>query len=220
MSLLLHIDTSIETGSISISQDEQVIASSCNENRNDQAAWIHTAIRELLHQAGMQLQHLQAISISIGPGSYTGLRIGLATAKGLCYALNIPLITIPTLQMIAHAAAREPGDLIISMIDARRMEVYAAAYDKEFRERMPATAIILDQHSFAAQLKQNRVVFCGPGAIKFQQLSPDCNAVFSASIAQSTDLIQFALNKFEKQDFASLSYVEPFYLKEFYSSSH
>src|SRR6266513_982784 len=131
MSLLLNIDTAIETASICLSKDGNVLHLSINENQKDHAAWLTVAIQEMMQNSGYQLNQLNAIAVTIGPGSYTGLRVGLSTAKGLCYVLKIPLLTIGTLEMMAFAAKQNPVDLLCPMIDARRMEVFTAVYDKD-----------------------------------------------------------------------------------------
>src|SRR5689334_17760726 len=126
MSLVLNIDTAVETASICLSEDRKILQVSINENQKDHAAWLSVAIQNMMINAGYRLNQLHAIGITIGPGSYTGLRVGLSAAKGLCYALNIPLITIGTLEMMAFAAKDEPADLLCPLIDARRMEVFTA----------------------------------------------------------------------------------------------
>src|SRR5215831_19352433 len=124
MPIILNIDTSVESASVCLSNDGDVVGLSVNNNKKDHAAWLHRAIQELVKNTGLTLSDLDAIAISIGPGSYTGLRIGLSAAKGLCYALNIPLISVNTLQMMAHAARKEDVQFICPLIDARRMEVF------------------------------------------------------------------------------------------------
>ena len=121
MAILLHIDTALETASVCLSDNEKVIGLAINEKQKDHAAWLHPAILDLVQAAGLTVSDIEAIGISIGPGSYTGLRIGLSAAKGLCYALNIPLITVDTLYMMAHAIEENNADFICPLIDARRM---------------------------------------------------------------------------------------------------
>src|SRR6266513_858318 len=151
MSLILNIDTAIETASITLAQDGKVFRSATNESEKDHAAWIHPAIHILMRESGWQLQNLNAVAVSIGPGSYTGLRIALSTAKGLCYALQIPLVTVGTLEAMAFSAIQNfetsdpyfppedarrtaQGYLFCPMIDARRMEVFTAVYDSSLNE--------------------------------------------------------------------------------------
>jgi tRNA threonylcarbamoyladenosine biosynthesis protein TsaB len=120
MSLILNIDTALDTASVCLANQKEVLQFSVNEDQKDHAAWLHQTIAELLQKGGYSIKDLDAVAVSIGPGSYTGLRVGLATAKGFCYALQIPLITVNTLKLIAFAAKDEAIDLICPMIDARR----------------------------------------------------------------------------------------------------
>ncbi|MCH5600314.1 tRNA (adenosine(37)-N6)-threonylcarbamoyltransferase complex dimerization subunit type 1 TsaB [Niabella ginsengisoli] len=129
--LILNIDTAIDKGSICISDGLNVITFDQNEKRNEQAGWLHEAIQNAFQKTGMDMKNLDAVAVSNGPGSYTGLRIGLASAKGFCYALKKPLICINTLQIMASAVKNKAKDLICPMIDARRMEVFTAVFNKE-----------------------------------------------------------------------------------------
>lgn len=163
------------------------------------------------------MTQLEAVAVSAGPGSYTGLRIGMAAAKGLCYALNCPLITINTLQMMAAAAAAEPTSLLCPMIDARRMEVFTGLYTRELEEVLPAQALVLDQDSFATELETTTITFFGNGSAKFQKLLQHPNAVFKNITADASHLAGFAHRAFLQQAFTDLAYSEPFYGKAFYS---
>jgi tRNA threonylcarbamoyladenosine biosynthesis protein TsaB len=217
MAVLLNIDTAVETASVCLSGDTGVTGLVVNENQKDHAAWLHNAIDGLIQQAGVPITDLEAVAISIGPGSYTGLRIGLAAAKGLCYALNIPLITINTLEMMAHAVKNEPADLFCPLIDARRMEVFTGIYDQSLKEISKPGAMIINKNSFAGLLSSNKIVFCGNGSKKLQTVLSHANAVFSTVAATAADLAPLANANFVKKEFASLSYTEPLYIKEFYS---
>jgi tRNA threonylcarbamoyladenosine biosynthesis protein TsaB len=139
MPLLLHIETAVEGASLCLSDGPEIIGFAENPSQKDSAAWVQPGIQDLLHKSGVRLQQLAAVSVSAGPGSYTGLRVGLSSAKGLCYALGIPLLTISTLKMMAVAAQSQEVDLLCPMIDARRMEVFAAVYNKELAEVVPRT---------------------------------------------------------------------------------
>jgi tRNA threonylcarbamoyladenosine biosynthesis protein TsaB len=173
----------------------------------------------MLKKNGCSPAGLDAVAVSIGPGSYTGLRIGLAAAKGLCYALNIPLITISTLKMIA-AAQSGAEDYICPLIDARRMEVYAALYDKTLMELVAPHSLIAGKDSFDSFLLSNKVLFCGNGSKKLQSQLTHINASFSSVEGNATHLSQLSAKSFMKKDFASLVYAEPLYIKEFYSPLH
>jgi tRNA threonylcarbamoyladenosine biosynthesis protein TsaB len=159
MAILLNIDTSVETASVCLSNDDELIRLALNENQKDHAAWLHTAIHDLVRDAGQRLNDLNAVAISIGPGSYTGLRIGLGAAKGLCYALDIPLITIGTLEMMAHAVKKNDAELICPLIDARRMEVFTAVYDRLFQEILKPCTMIVDKNSFEEMASKNSKLF-------------------------------------------------------------
>lgn len=217
MATLLNIDTAVETASVCLSNDIDVIGFSINENQKDHAAWLHTAIHDMVQGAGISINELDAIAISIGPGSYTGLRIGLATAKGLCYALDIPLITIGTLEMMANAVNKKKGEWICPLIDARRMEVFAAVYDGSLQEMVKPCAMIVDKNSFADLLSSHPVIFCGNGSKKLQAVLSDPNAIFSPHLATAVDLRQLSFSYFREKRFAGLAYTEPMYIKEFYS---
>ena len=148
MAILLSIDTALENASICLTKGDEVLGFTTNTDQKDHAAWLHVSIRENLEKNKLQTTSLEGIIVSIGPGSYTGLRIGLATAKGLCYALNIPLIAVSTLEMIAYAAQNEAIDLICPLIDARRMEVFMALYDRHLTLVKEPQAMIIDANSF------------------------------------------------------------------------
>ena len=188
-----------------------------NPLQKDSASWIQTGIRQLMEIANIQLQQLSAVSISAGPGSYTGLRVGMATAKGLCYALNIPLVTINTLKMMAVAAQNEETDLICPMIDARRMEVFTAIYDKSLGEIISPHNIILDENSFGEILKNKKILFFGNGSTKFEALIKSTNAGFKQIEVNAKQLVTLSFAAYKQRLFADLAYSEPFYGKAFYS---
>jgi tRNA threonylcarbamoyladenosine biosynthesis protein TsaB len=220
MSLILNIDTALDTASVCLSKDNELLHMAVNENQKDHATWLHTAIAEVLQKTGHTINELRAVAVSIGPGSYTGLRVGLASAKGFCYALNIPLIAISTLKMIALATKNDRvihENMICPMIDARRMEVFTAMYDINLIEVRTATAMIIDENSFSAMLESNRILFCGNGCKKLQKIITSPNALFSNTAANAWHLAQLAFNCFRNKEFASLAYIEPLYIKEFYS---
>jgi tRNA threonylcarbamoyladenosine biosynthesis protein TsaB len=218
MNYLLHIDTASDTASICLSENEEVLELVFNESRNDHAAWLHTAIDALLKKNEIKVKDLQAIAVAIGPGSYTGLRVALSAAKGLCYALNIPLIAVSTLSMLAYAVLPEVETLICPVIDARRMEVFTTVYDKNLQEVLPPQALIIDESSFLAILDSNKVVFCGSGCKKLQPVINHSNATFSTVTANASHLVKLAHPLFEAKQFADTAYAEPFYIKEFFTA--
>jgi len=217
MAYILNIDTAIDNSSVCISKDDQLINIAVNNNQKDHASWIQPAIKNIIALSGLSLNDLAAIAVSIGPGSYTGLRIGLSTAKGLCYALDIPLIAIGTLDMMATAAAQKDCDLICPMIDARRMEVFAALYKKNMEKVIFPSAILLDSNLFDDVLEKKTVLFYGNGSNKFKYVTHHRNALFDDIEINSSLLIKISNNRLRDSEFNSLAYTEPMYIKNFYS---
>jgi len=233
MALILNIDTATEYASLALANGDIILSSSKNEEIRDHASWIHNAIHQLMEVAGHSLSQLDAIAVTAGPGSYTGLRVGMATAKGLCYVLNIPLITESTLKVMAFAAAKhqrhfesqgnngKPSignmeQLLVPMIDARRMEVYTAVYNLQLQEIMPAKALVLDPASFE-DVNGAPLVCFGSGCAKFQSIAKGDRFKFIDARSEAVWLARLAFEKFQKNEFANLAYTEPLYLKEFYS---
>jgi tRNA threonylcarbamoyladenosine biosynthesis protein TsaB len=218
MPLLLHIETAVEGASLCLSDGPEIIGFAENPSQKDSAAWVQPGIQDLLHKSGVRLQQLAAVSVSAGPGSYTGLRVGLSSAKGLCYALGIPLLTISTLKMMAVAAQSQEADLLCPMIDARRMEVFAAVYNKELTEVVAPHNRILDEDSFADLLQKERVCFFGNGSPKFAHLVNNPHASFVPVLTDARCMVPLAVQGFEGKAFADLAYAEPYYGKEFFST--
>jgi tRNA threonylcarbamoyladenosine biosynthesis protein TsaB len=215
MTNILTIDTALEIASIALSTDDQCLESRSNTIQNDQAAWLHTAIDELLKKHSISTDELDAVAVTVGPGSYTGLRIGLSTAKGLCYALQKPLLTISSLQLLASVVKADAVELICPMIDARRMEVYYALYDQTLTEIKSPAALVLDENSFISDLNLKKIIFCGNATEKFKKLCHHPNAVFCGLPAGAAEMASIAFKKYVKKDFADLAYCEPLYIKEF-----
>lgn len=188
-----------------------------NANQKDSAAWIQPAIKNLLSEEKVALHQIKAIALSNGPGSYTGLRVGMATAKGLCYALNIPLITISTLKMMAISAVHLEADLYCPMIDARRMEIFTAIYDPNLTEVKPPFNLVLEQESFEDTLATNKILFFGNGSAKFQQIINHPNALFAPIESSAKHLVHESFLKLKNDEVVDIAYSEPFYIKEFYS---
>lgn len=224
MSIILNIDTSIETASVSIAKDGAIIASVKNAIQKEHAGFLHIAIRDLLLQSSLELKQMDAIAVTIGPGSYTGLRVGMASAKGLCYALNKPFITIGTLNALTVAAINKtkedtPGyDLFCPMIDARRLEVYTAVFDKDMNEIIAPCAMVLNNNSFEDLLKSNNILFVGSGAKKWSNLIESAKASFLNEIDASNAISNLSYTKLKHKDFTDLSYSEPLYVKDFFST--
>ena len=225
MSLLLNIDTAVENASVCISKNGELIFIAENKNPKDHATWIQPAIQSLMKEAGFSLKELNAIAVSNGPGSYTGLRVGLATAKGLCYALNIPLITLSTLEVMTCAAIvntsnsqlRTTDFLYCPLIDARRMEVFTAIYDQSLKAILPPHAKIIDENSFTEQLAGNSILFFGNGAAKCKPLIQSANALFEIIKYNASNMIGLSEKKMAAKDFTNLAYAEPFYIKDFHT---
>jgi tRNA threonylcarbamoyladenosine biosynthesis protein TsaB len=240
--MILLIDTSQETASVALSKEGKILFSEENKISKEHASWLHTAIGRILHEADIRLQELKAVAVIAGPGSYTGLRVGMAAAKGFCYALNIPLITLNTLEVMAESMrdfAEQKDALICPMIDARRDEVFTALYSSANGQRSTANqnstvigqrptanditeilqpqSMILDKNAFEMPLSKNLIVFFGSGAEKWKQITASPSAIFEPQ----PDVIQ-AFATLARQDFisgkwADLVYSEPIYLKEFFT---
>lgn len=224
MSLILNIDTSTEKASMCIARDGTSIAALENAEQKNHAAWLHPAIEKLLVTAKCTLKELDAVAITGGPGSYTGLRVGMATAKGLCYALNIPLISENTLRVIALAtkqlldgAMSKPRFLLAPMIDARRMEVFAALFNADLQEVVKSCAIELNSDSFSSYINEYQIYFAGNGSEKFRGLINHEHAKFLQADSSAVHLAELSSARFSRSDFCDLIYTEPLYLKEFYT---
>ncbi|WP_298498307.1 tRNA (adenosine(37)-N6)-threonylcarbamoyltransferase complex dimerization subunit type 1 TsaB [uncultured Algibacter sp.] len=216
MSLILNLETATTNCSVSISKDgKTIVLKEDNDKSYSHAERLHVYIDEALKEANITSNDLDAISVSKGPGSYTGLRIGVSAAKGLCFALDIPLISIPTLESLAYQVKMDEG-VIVSMLDARRMEVYSAIYSADYKQIRDTQAQILDETSFSDYLKQGKVYFVGNGVEKTKTLINHVNAVFiEAKLPSANQMSVLAYNKFQKSDIEDVAYFEPYYLKDF-----
>ncbi len=226
--LLLNIDTATEHASICISRGEKVIDMEESSEQKNHAAFVQPAIVRLLAANQLQLADIDAVAVTIGPGSYTGLRVGLASAKGICYALNKPLVTVNTLQVMAQAAYNDcvlkgisidEQTLFCPLIDARRMEVFTAVYDARLAEIEAPYALVTDADSFESLYNKQPVIFSGSG---YQKLSPfliNSNVVHADIQHNASDLARRALLAYQSGAFADLAYVEPLYVKEFFDTS-
>ncbi|MDP4148933.1 MAG: tRNA (adenosine(37)-N6)-threonylcarbamoyltransferase complex dimerization subunit type 1 TsaB [Bacteroidota bacterium] len=219
MALILNFDTSTEKASISLSQNGESLFLAENHEQKDHASWLHQAIADMLRQAGHSLRDLQAVAVAAGPGSYTGLRVGMAAAKGFCFALGIPLITENTLKIMALAAIRQaPGTgLFCPMIDARRMEVFTALYSSDLVELMAPTAMVIDQNSFTQTLSEQRVSFFGGGSNKCKPLLVAPSAAFIEINSNAGYLGILSFSRYLQREFTDIVYSEPAYTKEFYT---
>jgi tRNA threonylcarbamoyladenosine biosynthesis protein TsaB len=216
MSIILNIDTALQQGSVCIAENGKVIYGSITNNQSDHAGWLHPAIDDLLKENNITIKELAAIAVTIGPGSYTGLRIGLAAAKGLCYALKIPLIGVSTLEVIASAVAAEAKELICPCIDARRMDIYTAVYNKNLEAVMAPQSMTLEESSFKHLLKDHHITFCGNTTEKIKSFLLTQNAIFIERISSASELAPLAFQHYRNNLFVELAYSEPSYLREFY----
>lgn len=214
---ILHIETSSKNCSVAISDGEEILCL-CEEVSENykQSESLHTFIEWALEGAEIALKDLDAVSLGKGPGSYTGLRIGAASAKGFCYGLKIPLIATNSLETMIEPFLNKDYDFIIPLIDARRMEVYTAIFEGKTGEMLTDTeAKILDETSFQ-EFVGKKVIFVGDGAKKAKEILQLTNAEFNDSIYPSAKyLIKKALEKMTKNELEDTAYFEPFYLKDF-----
>ncbi|MGL4908380.1 MAG: tRNA (adenosine(37)-N6)-threonylcarbamoyltransferase complex dimerization subunit type 1 TsaB [Bacteroidales bacterium] len=219
MARLLCIESSAEVCSVVLSHDAKVVAQRESAQERDHAKQLAPFIAEVLHEAGTTLSELDAVAVSKGPGSYTSLRIGVSTAKGLCFGANKPLIAISSLQSIAvlgkKNACVQASDWLCPMTDARRMEVYTAMFNTQLQSLTPTTAMELTEESFANELATQRIVFMGSGSHKFQSLQSNPNAVFIEVSPSAIGMIHLAEEHYAMQNFEDLAYFEPLYLKDF-----
>ena len=218
MAYILHLETSTKQCSVALAHKGELLASRILLNDSfSHSEKLHLFISEVLQEAKLKSADLDAVAVSKGPGSYTGLRIGVAAAKGLCFGLDIPLIALNALEILVQASTEQNTDYIIPMMDARRMEVYTAVFDSRRNWVEDTSALVLSRDSFKELLKDQTVLVLGDGAQKFKELNPEINAVFPSEIfyPKAVDMIPLAWEKFNSQVFVSLAYFEPFYLKDF-----
>lgn len=214
MALILIIETSTAKLSVALARDGKVLASKISDEARLQASLTAPFVKEILDQAGYSVKDLDAVCVGKGPGSYTGLRVGVSTAKGLCFGAGIPLIAIGSLDaLVAGSGVRE--GLVVPMIDARRMEVYTAVFSPDGEELTPVEAKIVDSGAFATELSAGPVLFIGDGAIKCASVISHPNASFREAWPLAQDLALLAEKAFEQKRFEDLAYFEPFYLKDF-----
>lgn len=220
MAVILHIETSTNVCSAAVSDNGMVLEHFEDYKGQNHAALLSGYIKKCLDYIKEHNQKLEAIAVSIGPGSYTGLRIGLSEAKGLAYALDIPLIGIDTLKIMATSVMFnhdiDPDAMFAPMIDARRMEVYTSVLDLGLNEEMKPSPLILDENSYAQWLENGPVVFFGNGSDKAREVIKHPNARFIANIHPlASDMLALAEMAFRRGDFLDLAYSVPAYLKDF-----
>jgi tRNA threonylcarbamoyladenosine biosynthesis protein TsaB len=217
MALILNLETATKTCSVVLSMDEEVIAiQEITTEKFSHAEKLNLFIEKVLTDAGKSFKDLDAVAVSAGPGSYTGLRIGASTAKGICFALDIPLISVNSLKALASQAKIENG-LLCPMFDARRMEVYMAIYNSALKEIKPTSASVVESiHSFKIDLDKGPIYFFGPGAVKCQDIIVHENAIFDLDVKVSAKgMAILSFQKFKDKEFEDVAYFEPAYLKDF-----
>ncbi|MDT0686265.1 tRNA (adenosine(37)-N6)-threonylcarbamoyltransferase complex dimerization subunit type 1 TsaB [Autumnicola psychrophila] len=216
MAIILCIETATTNCSVAIAKEGVVLAlKEDNSDKYSHAEKLHVFIEEILKENGLENKDIDAVAISKGPGSYTGLRIGVSAAKGLCFSLDIPLISVPTLTSLAHQVKTDDG-LIIPLLDARRMEVYSAVFNKNYEQLRGTKAEILDEDSYRSYLENQKVYFIGNGVEKFQKICAHPNAFFiDSKLPSAREITSLANNKFKISDMEDVAYFEPYYLKDF-----
>lgn len=223
--LILHIETSTQVCSVALSNGTECIFSKfTNEEGMNHAKLLNGFIAEAMNVLNNDFHSLNAVAVSSGPGSYTGLRIGVSTAKGLCYGLNIPLISVGTLDIMAVAALNsinEKDALLCPMLDARRMEVYAAIYNTDLEVVRPVAADIVDNSTYKEILDQNSVYFFGNGMNKCKPLLQQHAHVYFIDdvFPLAENMVPLALKAYQQKQFVDTAYFEPFYLKEFQTTT-
>lgn len=221
MALILNIESATSVCSVALGEGGNLLAEAFAENTYQHAGQITLLIESVMREAGRSLSELDAVAVSQGPGSYTALRVGMSAGKGLCYALDLPLIGIPTLKILARGVVKRiPAEilaqnpLIVPMIDARRMEVYTQLFDEKTVAKNEKTAQIIEKSSYKAFFdSQQYLIFTGDGAAKCQSLLENAYAIFYPSEAQARDMLSLSETAFQQSDFLDLAYAEPFYVK-------
>ena len=225
MASILCIETSTEVCSVALAVDGIMTSIQEDKSGKNHALLLTQFIQELLSEKNLTMGQLDAVAVSGGPGSYTGLRIGISTSKGLCYAAGIPLIAIPSLEILAHHVMNNPSVygiegnepfLYCPMIDARRMEVYAAVYNNQLTKVRDVQADIIDHMSFTDFLKNQKMLFFGNGADKCKMTIQHPNSLFLEKVTTSAGYMAgLAEAAFRAENFVDVAYYEPFYLKDF-----
>ncbi|WP_420402173.1 tRNA (adenosine(37)-N6)-threonylcarbamoyltransferase complex dimerization subunit type 1 TsaB [Flagellimonas sp.] len=217
MAIILNLETATTNCSVSISKGKEILCLKENNAINySHSEQLHVFIKEALEEASLSFSDLDAIAVSKGPGSYTGLRIGVSAAKGLCFSLDIPLISIPTLQGMALQVELKAGELAIPVLDARRMEVYSAVFDAQGEEVRETRAEVVDDQTFSEFADFKKVHLVGSGAEKCKEVLQYFNFQFHTKVVPSAkEMSELAYTKFQAKEFEDVAYFEPYYLKDF-----
>ena len=219
MALVLHLDTALQQANIGIAADGKLIENIQNEDQYSHASFVQPAIQRVLQQTKINIEDIAAFGITSGPGSYTGLRVAMSSAKGLCFVLGKPLLSVSTLEVMTMAAIEKfPGfDYYCPMIDARRNEVFTALYTPMLKVKMAAQPVILDSSSFEQELSKASILFFGSGSLKCKSLIRYYNNAFFELVEYGgMHIAKCLFNSFKNSVFDDLAYSEPLYLKDFY----
>jgi len=217
MGVILSLETSSTNCSVCVAKEGVILSmKELNSANYSHAEKLHLFIEEVMLQASLNMQDLSAIAVSKGPGSYTGLRIGVSAAKGLCYALGIPLISVSTMKSLASQVVIMGDGVLIPVLDARRMEVYSAVFDAQLKEIRETKAEIIDENSFNDYTNSSAVHFIGSGAEKIQEVFQNDTIHYHCDIVPSAkEMATISWDKYQRKDFEDVAYFEPYYLKDF-----
>ncbi len=218
MAVILYIETATRNCSVALGRDEECLFRLLSQDGPSHASRLGAYVDEALRFAKKNSLALEAVAVSCGPGSYTGLRIGVSMAKGLCYALGIPLVFVPTLRILAQAVQEEAfakDAYVCPMIDARRMEVYTQVYNADGKSLNEVQAMIVDEESFNNIPEDKSLILIGDGAAKCMPVIQRKNIIYKEVTLQAEYMIRHALEAFREYRFEDIAYCEPFYLKEF-----
>lgn len=222
MNYILQIDCSNDDASVSIAAGGELLAAEHSSNKREHASFLHPALERITRKTNISLAEVDAIAVVNGPGSYTGLRVGLSTAKGLCFALSKPLITISTLEVLAKAAidlCKDPDGVYIPLIDARRMEVFTATYNSDLQLIKVPEAHVITEYSFQKGYEGKKLYFFGDGLSKtFPKISHN-NKLAIEDLEMTKTIASLSNLYFLREEFSDLNYTEPFYLKAFYQGN-
>ena len=216
MALILNLETATTNCSVSLARDGKTVAIKEHDTPSySHSEQLHVFIQEVLKEASVSLSDLDAIAVSKGPGSYTGLRIGVSAAKGFSFSLDVPLISIETLKSMASQKVDKGFDVVIPLLDARRMEVYSKVFDNQLNEIRETLAEIIDGDSFGGYLESQKVLLLGSGAAKCQELLKDLVSYDLECVPSAAQMSKLSFEKYEAKDFEDVAYFEPYYLKDF-----
>ena len=216
MAYILNIETATKNCSVSIAKNgKTIVLKELNNGNYSHAEKLHEFIKQVVNEVGIEFSELEAVAVSKGPGSYTGLRIGVSAAKGLCFSLDIPLIALHTLKGLALSISIDEG-YVIPLLDARRMEVYSGVFNSENESIREVKAEIISEDSFSSYLNKQKVYFVGDGVEKCKGIITHKNAIFiDDKLPSANEMSLLSFEKYKKNDIVDVAYFEPFYLKDF-----